>query len=143
MAPCVIICLKTIFVNTYTHLKQCKSYFLMHKSPMSWKCFKSVTVRNKSVQSNVSVGQILISLYCWNANVSKSLEIKTGSEQNENSLKIIYFKRRPSMSTHYAETAFKKTILLLFSLMKKFRMLLIYHEKFELKIRTEFVFMKS
>ena len=40
MASCIVIYLKTDFVNTYTYLKQCKSCVLMYKSPMSWNFFE-------------------------------------------------------------------------------------------------------
>ena len=55
------------------------------------------------------------SLYSWHSNVNKSFQIKIGSEQDVNSLKTTCFKGRPSMLPHYAETAFMKTMLLLFS----------------------------
>ena len=35
MATCIVIYLKTVFVNIYTFLKQCKSCFLMYKRLLS------------------------------------------------------------------------------------------------------------
>ena len=70
----------------------------------------SVTVRHKNVQSNVPVGHIMISSYCWHSNVNKSFEIEIGSEQNVNCLKTVYFKGRPSMRSPYVEAAFMKII---------------------------------
>ena len=43
MATCFVINLKTVFVNIYTYLKQCMSWFLIYKSLMSWKCFKHIS----------------------------------------------------------------------------------------------------
>ena len=65
--------------------------------------------------SNVAVGHIMISRYCWHSNVNKLIEIRIGSEQNLNSLRTICFKGRPWMVPHYAEAAYLKTILLFFS----------------------------
>ena len=50
-----------------------------------------------------------------NSNVKISLEIKISSELNVNPIKIIYFKRRSATGLHYAEAAFTKIILWLFS----------------------------
>ena len=71
--PVFVICIKTVFVNTYTYLKLCTSCFIMYKSLMNWKCFKyliyiSVTVRYKYVKYSVPVGHIIISPYCWHSN---------------------------------------------------------------------------
>ena len=97
--------------------------------------FISLTVCHNDVQSDVPVGYIMISIYCWHSNVNKSFEIKIASEQNVNSLKTFGFKGRSSMGPHYAKAAFMKTILFLkgnhtfhetFLTLEK--MLLIYHE---------------
>ena len=74
-----------------------------------------MTVRHKSVQSNVPVGHIMISLYLCHSNENKSFEIKIGSGQNVNLPNKIYFTGMPSIGLHYAEAAFMKTILFLFS----------------------------
>ena len=72
MTTCIVIYLKTIFVNTYTYLKQCMCCFIMYKSLMNWKClnilFISVTVRYEYVKYSVPVGHITISPYCWHSN---------------------------------------------------------------------------
>ena len=95
---CIVIHPKTVLVNTYAYLKQCTSCFLMsHGLKMFQMSF--VPVKN------------MITLYCWHSNVNKSFENKIGSERNMNSLKIIYFKERPSMASQYTEVAFVKTIL--------------------------------
>ena len=72
-------------------------------------------VRHIEFQSNVPVGYIMISLYCWRSNVNKSFEIKISSEQTMNSLKTTCFKWKPSIVPYYSEAAFMKTMLLLFS----------------------------
>lgn len=89
-------------------------------------------VRHKNVRSNVLVGHIMISLYHWNSNINKLLNIKIGSEQNVNYLKTIYFQGRLSIGSDYAEAAFMKTIFLHFSknfTLEKSYMLLIYNKK--------------
>ena len=65
--------------------------------------------------SHVPVGHFMISLYCWHSNANKLFQIKIGSEQNVNFLKTICFMGRPSIDPHYAEAAFMKTTLFLFS----------------------------
>ena len=115
IATCIVMYLIIVFVNTYTYLKQCMNCFKLLNElfysciRLSWIknvsniLFTSVTVRHKNVQSNVPVGHILISLYCWHSNVNKSFEIKIGSEQSANFLKTIHFKRRPSTGAAFME----------------------------------------
>ena len=83
MTNCIVIFLRTSFLNSYMNLKKCMSCFLTYKSLMTCKCFQYIIyICHKNVQYNGPVGCIMISLYCWHSNVSKSFEIIIGWEQN-------------------------------------------------------------
>ena len=134
MKICIVIYLKTVFVNTNTYLNNVWIVYLIYKSLMSWNVsnilFISVTVRHKNVQSNVPVGRIIISLYCWHSKVNKSFEIKIGSQQNVNFFKKIYFKEIPSTGSLTPRQLSWKPYFNFSHIwilhMKKSRMLLIY-----------------